>query len=217
MAGTDHERVRFARQGRREAFDDLVERHGPAVLRLLSRLLTDREDAMDAWQDTFLSAYRSIGALRDPDRAGAWLMQIAANAARRRFRSRRARPEMGSFPDQGTIADPSTVDAPAAAAADARRAALADAVAALPDRQRQVLALRVDGGLSYREIADALGIREDNARANHYQALRSLRRALDPASAWTDSRAGGVAEARAGGAAEARAPSPTRVRGEEAT
>ena len=53
------------------------------------------------------------------------------------------------------------------------------AVARLPTRQRQVVELRLAEGLGHAEIAAALGIREDNARANLYQALRKLRAELD--------------------------------------
>ena len=56
------------------------------------------------------------------------------------------------------------------------RALLAD----LPPRQREVVLLRHYQNLSYAEVADVLGIREEAARANHYQGLRKLRQRLNP-------------------------------------
>jgi len=133
---------------------------------------------MDAYQDTFLSAFRSIRTLRDPARLRGWVLQIAANAARKRFRGKHTALPTTPIPDHSEPEDPTQDPIPNALADREDTARIRGAVSNLPDRQREVLSLRTDAGLSYAEIAETLGIREDNARAHHYQALKSLRRIL---------------------------------------
>lgn len=174
-AADDLDLARKAVRGGRDAFDAVIVRHGPAVLRYLTRMLGGGEDAMDAYQDTFLSAYRAISSLRDPARLRGWLLQIAANTARRRFRTRRAEPDVRPIDADIDPEDREREPIPARVAAHENTERIRDALTRLPDRQREVLSLRTDAGLSYAEIAVALDIREDNARANHYQALKTLR------------------------------------------
>ncbi len=61
---------------------------------------------------------------------------------------------------------------------DEHRKALRAAIDKLPTRQKAVLSLRLDLSLPFHEVGRALEIREENARAHHYQALRSLKRML---------------------------------------
>jgi RNA polymerase sigma factor (sigma-70 family) len=168
--------VALARGGDRDAFSQLVTRHGEALLRFVRRFTRDGEEALDVFQDTCLRAFRSLGALRDPSAFRGWLAVIALNCLKRRAtRSRRTlaleRAEAAQFEIEVAGAPPPPERAEAIAA-------LHRAVADLPPRQREVLAMRLEMALPFREIATSLGIREDNARACHYQALKTLRRRL---------------------------------------
>lgn len=187
MEPSDRELVEQAARGDRPAFDALVRRHGPAVLNLLRRAL-GRDDAVnDLFQDTFLRAFRAIDRLKEPERLRSWLATIAMNRVRRHF-ERARNPRVLYGPTGGgedeTLVEPSDPPGDADPAEEAERrertALLRAAIERLPPRQRAVLSLRLDFELPYREIAEMLEITEENARACHYQALRSLRRLLAP-------------------------------------
>ena len=78
--------------GNREAYDDLLHRYSPSVLRLCGRLLGDLVEGQDVAQEAVLQAYLGLGRLQQPGRFGAWLHAIAANLAHSALRRRRARP-----------------------------------------------------------------------------------------------------------------------------
>jgi RNA polymerase sigma-70 factor (ECF subfamily) len=150
---------------------DLVERHRPAILGYLTRMLGDEHDAQDACQEAFLRAHRAFGRLAPGSNARAWLYRIATNCAlnaARHLAGRRAR-----------TVDLDLDTLPAAPARDRERLrAVARAVETLPPRQRAALMLRQFQGLDYAEIAASLGGSEAAARANVYQAVRKLRASL---------------------------------------
>ncbi len=178
---SDRDLATAARAGRREAFDALVDRHGPGLLRFLRRMVRRPEDAQDLFQEAFLRAYRGLATLADPERFRPWLTTIAVNVARRHFERRAARPDERPFEDDGPdVGDGGDGGGLASLETAERRRLVREAIARLPPRQKAVLSLRLDLERPFQEIADALGITEENARAHHYQALRSLRRRLEP-------------------------------------
>ncbi len=150
---------------------DLVERHRPAILGYLTRMLGDEHDAQDACQEAFLRAHRAFGRLAPGSNARAWLYRIATNCALNAARRRAGRRARTVDLDLDTL--------PAAPARDRERLrAVARAVETLPPRQRAALMLRQFQGLDYAEIAASLGGSEAAARANVYQAVRKLRASL---------------------------------------
>ncbi len=127
----------------------------------------DRDDVADLAHDVFVQAMSRIDTLRDPAAFGAWIAQIARNAARmRRRHSRRFVPI-----DDQLIATP-TVDP---TAADEIMAA----VRALPVAYRETLILRLVEGLSGVEIATRLGMTHGSVRVNLSKGMAMLRRALE--------------------------------------
>lgn len=188
MSPDDRELAWHAREGGREAFDLLVERHGPAILAFLRRAAGRAGDAEDLFQETFLRAFRHIRTLREPERVGGWLARIAGNAVRRHFERSRARIDAGPLDEEPADGAEPPPDEPLDASARAED--VRSAIDRLPDRQRAVLSMRVDLGLGFAAIGEALGIREDNARAHHYQALKRLREQLAPPADPVSSRRG---------------------------
>jgi RNA polymerase sigma-70 factor (ECF subfamily) len=160
--------------GQSPTLADLAARHRQEILAYLVRLLGNSHDAQDACQDAFLRAHRAFPRLRHGTNLRAWLYRIATNTALNVARGR-ARRSAGALD-----VDPDTLPAAADLAADRRATlrAIARAAAALPPRQRAALMLRQFQGLAYAEIAASLGGSEEAARANVYQAIRTLRRAL---------------------------------------
>lgn len=171
-AATDAELVRAFVGGDPTAFERLVDRHQRALLHLCQRLV-GASDAADLFQEVFLQCWRSLAQLRAPEAFRAWLLQITVRRARRRRQQQLRDPRDVAVPEQ--FAAPPERDR-AELADDVAR--LRAALALLPERQREVVVLRHDHGLTFAEIAAALDIREDAARANHYQGLKRLRREL---------------------------------------
>lgn len=167
----DSELVARAVAGERDAFHALLDRHSAALLATLVATLGNRDDAREVFQETWLRAHQHLARLREPARLRAWLVTIALNLARARWR----RPA-----EQGLDGDPpgSPIGGGEELEHDEELAALRQAMAALPARQREVVDLRVNHGLSHAEIARLLGISEEASRASHYQGLRRLKDAL---------------------------------------
>jgi RNA polymerase sigma-70 factor, ECF subfamily len=168
----DGDEVRAFQAGDLEAFERLVDRYQRPVLALCQRLVGSG-DAKDLFQEVFLQAYRALPQLRAPAAFRTWLYRITFRKAQRRFATRRG--------SGGELADPDALAAPPPpdrAELEEELARLRERLTELPPRQREVVLLRHYQGLTFAEIAETLGIREDAARANHYQGLQRLRSLL---------------------------------------
>jgi len=150
----------------------LLALHGMELARHLRRLVRDDDAAQDLLQDTLLRAHRALTRLGGGANERAWLYRIATNAAlnwlRDRARERRA------------LEAHAREHAAAAGGSDGPfdtddRQRLWLRVAALPERQRTAITLRVADELEYPEIAARMGCTMEAARANVYQAVKRLR------------------------------------------
>jgi RNA polymerase sigma factor (sigma-70 family) len=165
--------------GDQVAFGTLVERHRALVFALMRRYATRPEDAADLAQQAFLRALEASRRVfsrwspTGPAPFRAWLVRIALNLAKNHARKglRWRRMELVEV-TEATAPDESAQEALERAE---RERQVRAAVLALPRRQREVLTLRVDGGLGFREIAETLGITETNAKVNFHHAVKRLR------------------------------------------
>ena len=157
-------------------WDGIIDREGPAVWRTVRRLLTDRADAEDCFQETFLAALQLWR--REPVRSPrAALRRLATARAidtlRRRYRA--ARRESSESPATRSDPAPSPPDRAAAAElAEALRAALAE----LPGRQADAFCLHCLDGHSYREVGDELNLSVDAVGVLLHRARVRLRELL---------------------------------------
>lgn len=152
---TDAQLVEEALVGESESFDLLVERHKGAVFNYLCYLTHSEGRADDLLQETFIRAYRSLSTLRDRERFRAWLFRIALNTFKshyRRWMQHWAEPLPDDWSD-GAGDNPEE-----ALEQTETKIMVRDALAKLPDEARAILILREMEGLSYEEIAVALGI-----------------------------------------------------------
>jgi RNA polymerase sigma factor (sigma-70 family) len=150
----------------KQPFEKVVEEHGRTVLRVC-RVIVGVHDAEDAWSETFLAAMRSYPDLPDDANAEAWLVTIAHRKAIDVLRARKRQPApVGEIPEV-----PTTLGLPGAADSD-----LWQAVAALPDKQRQAVAYHYVAGLAYAEIAEILGGTADAARRAAADGVKNLRK-----------------------------------------
>jgi RNA polymerase sigma factor (sigma-70 family) len=150
----------------REPFEKVVARHADTVLRVC-RVLLGAHDAEDAWSETFLAALRAYPDLPGTANTEAWLVTIAHRKAIDVLRTRKRQPvPVEEVPEAATgLGVPGDEDAD-----------LWQAVAALPDKQRQAVAYHYVAGLPYAEIAVILGGTADAARRAAADGIRNLRK-----------------------------------------
>lgn len=167
-----------ARDGEEEAFAALVDRYAKPVVNFAWRQLGDATEAEDVAQDVFVRAWRHMGTFK-PEKAAfsTWLFQIARNASIDRLRLRKRRPVESL--DAMVVSPPSPQAGPDA---DARRselgAAIARAVARLPEEQRTAFILAEYHGQSVREMASVLSCSEKAVENRLYRARQFLRAEL---------------------------------------
>ena len=156
----------------------LFDEHGRMVLGVCRIYLHDEYEAEDAAQETFISAHRSVLSGRHPEQAGAWLAAIARNECRDRLR-RDVRRNTTSAPAEVFERIPA---AHATCVADEidQGASLQNALADLPENQREAFVLREMLGLRYDEIAKALGTTQSAVESLLVRARRGLQDHLRP-------------------------------------
>ncbi len=148
--------------------------HHGEIYAYLARMLRDDELAADLTQETFVKAYRAHDSLLDPNRARAWLYQIAGRTALDELRRRkivRFVPWTGE--SRGTTSSAEDLVLRARLSADLERALLR-----IPPRQRQALLLSELHELTGLELAEAMGVSHVAARALLTRGRESLRQAL---------------------------------------
>lgn len=153
----------------------LVVRHGAMVRRLARAVLRHAEDADDAAQDAFLSAWQALDRYDVRQPLAPWLARIALNSARDLRRRRRVR----TTEPLDTVRLPTGSDGVETRPGDILlKARLETALAELPERQRLALLLFEVDGYSHAEIGELLGIPEGTARSELFHAKRKLRGVL---------------------------------------
>ena len=167
-------RLEAAKSGDGGAFADLVRPHLSVMLRVAARAGGNRALAEDAVQETLGLAYERLGRYRPGSSFRAWLLAMVSRRAwtlrraelRRRDRELKvALPEHASSPEQ----------AMRAVQCGER---ITETLESMPEKRRRAAMLRLDGGLSYAEIGDALETSEGSARVLVHMAIKTLRESL---------------------------------------
>ncbi len=181
MAPSDDRLVEAFQAGDLAAFDVLVLRWERRVQGTVYRVLGAEEDARDVTQEAFLRAFRSLRGFKGQARFSSWLYQIALNLCRDRLRRKRGKAfvsldgieEDAGLPGQG---GPSPYDL-------AERGALSslvrEALAALPEEQREVIVLKEYEELTFVEIAEILDVPLSTVKTRLYRGLVNLRGRLE--------------------------------------
>jgi RNA polymerase sigma factor (sigma-70 family) len=152
--------------------DDLFRVHAVTLVRVAMLLLGDQPSAEDVVQDAFFGLYRSLPNLKDRSKALPYLRASVVNGSRSVLRSRKRAMR------RGVHHEPPVWSAESAAMAGEDRRALLAAVARLPRRAREVLALRYYLDLADHEIAAALGVSRTTVSSTASRALATLGREL---------------------------------------
>jgi RNA polymerase sigma-70 factor (ECF subfamily) len=177
------------RAGKPSAYEEAVRRYSPRLLATAQRILRNEDDAHDAVQDTFLSAFRGLDQFAGESKLATWLHRIAVNAALMKLRKRRQSHEQSidhllpRFANDGHQAEPA---APWDSAAERilerkeTRDFVRRAIDNLPENYRTVLLLRDIEGLDTEETAQQLGLTEGVVKTRLHRARQALRGLLDP-------------------------------------
>ncbi len=175
--------------GYESAFEVLLRSHGGRMLAVARRMLGNDEDAQDAVQEAFLSAWKSIGQFEQQSKLGTWLHRIVVNVALMKLRSRRRKPEgliddlLPKFLDDGHQVQPA-VDwrdtADVTLQKSESRAMVRHCIQQLPELYRTVLILRDLEELDTDETARMLGVTTAVVKTRLHRARLALRTLLDP-------------------------------------
>jgi RNA polymerase sigma-70 factor (ECF subfamily) len=172
--------VASARAGHPDALAELYRRFGPRVFGLCRHLLGTPESAADATGEVFLRLGRILAAY-DPARPFApWLLSVTAHHCVDLLRRRRVERRLFAAEAVADVPDPAEAETPLLdrLLLAERRDALRQALAALPEHYRVVLALRYYGDLSYDAIAAELGLTRNHVATLLFRGKQALRRAL---------------------------------------
>ena len=180
---SEHELIRSARAGDADAFAELVAAHADRVYGALRRFGLDASAADEVAQEVFLRAWRGLGRFEERAQFSTWLYRIAFNESQR-YLARRTPPRANAAPDQG---DPvlSLPEAPRhgpeAQALDREFERILDAALdQLPDEWRAAVVLRDIEGLSTKEGAAIVGVREAAFKSRLHRGRMQLRALLEP-------------------------------------
>jgi RNA polymerase sigma-70 factor (ECF subfamily) len=168
---------------REECYRRLMRKYWKVVAVLAASKLADPRDAEDVTQEAFIRAFRSLGRLSEPVAFLGWLLRIAKNLVTDRLRGRRA---MASLDALGEGAEELSAyrehagDPSRSLEADEEAAQAMKALQDLPDKYREVVALRYLEGLDGKTMARILGEPEGTVRNRLFRAIEKLRRNLQP-------------------------------------
>lgn len=177
-----------AKNGDSQALAAILDNYAARVFGLLYRLTGSQDSAEDLTQETFLRVARTIAEYDHVGRFEAWLFRIAANLARdraRRIRRRGLGVSLSSTADDEAEADPRLADVsrpdPSVLVEQMELGQrLGQCLERLNEADREIILLRHYSDMSFKDIADLLGIPLGTALARAHRALQRLREQLEP-------------------------------------
>ncbi len=181
--------VEALKKGDAEAYEKLVREQTPILLAVTRRILRDEEEAKDAVQEAFVSAFKAIGGFDGQAKLSTWLHRIAINAALMKLRKRprgRERPIDDLLPkymDDGHMLEPAADwDVLPETAVQNRETAdlVRRSIDQLPDTYRTVLLMRDIEQLDTAETAEILDVSTNVVKVRLHRARQALRTLLDP-------------------------------------
>jgi RNA polymerase sigma-70 factor, ECF subfamily len=166
---TDAELIRRWRSGESTAATRLVERHAPGLARFVAGE-GERDNVDEVVQDTFVRAFGAIDSFRGESAFRTWLFTIARRLILDRRRSERRSRMVATVEEGDAVTTFDALDT---------MVRVRQAVEALSQKQREVFTLRLEQGLSYKEIAELVGSTEGAARVHYHNAMRAVKEFLD--------------------------------------
>jgi RNA polymerase sigma-70 factor (ECF subfamily) len=170
-----------ARAGDSEAFRQLFERYSRPVISFVFDMVGDRALAEDLTQETFVRAFKHLGALREEGKFSTWLFSIAKNVAREHLRSSERRTSKVELDDESVLELQDERPTPAVELLDKElNSVVRRALGALDEDKRTVFALKVFQQRSYEEIAEITGFSLPKVKTDLHRARAEMRRRVSP-------------------------------------
>ncbi len=177
------------RKGEEAAFAELMRSYGGRLLAVARRMLRSDEDAKDAVQDAFLSAFRALDSFQADARLSTWLHRIVVNACLMKLRTRRRKPEesieelLPTFLEDGHQARPGgswNFEGDDSLEREQTRTLVRACIDRLPESHRTILILRDVEELDTEDAAELLGLTPSAVKTRLHRARQALRTLLEP-------------------------------------
>jgi len=179
---TDNQLIDRVLGGEPDAFGMLVHRWERPIYGLTLRMLGHTEDARDATQETFISAYSNLKNFRGDAKFSSWLYRIALNVCHSRLRRRAGRGDTSLEQQREDVGfEPAASDESVDEKlyGDQVGTYVRRALTAIPAEMRQVIVMKEYEGLKFHEIAEILDVPVSTVKTRMYTGLRELRKRLD--------------------------------------
>lgn len=178
--------VERIQKGDKSAFDLLVLKYQHRIAQLVTRYVHNPSDALDVTQEAFIKAYRALGSFRGDSAFYTWLYRIAINTAKNWLVAQSRRPpaedidarDAEQFDGQSGLKEYGTPENMVLRDEIGRE--IAGAIEDLPDELRTAITLRELEGLSYEEIAEAMGCPIGTVRSRIFRAREAIEGRLRP-------------------------------------
>lgn len=189
LAGADDALLARLRAGEDSACEEFVRSNTSRMLAVARRIVGNEDQARDAVQDAFVSAFRALGEFRSGANLSTWLHRIVVNASlsQLRRRQRRAETSIDEFlpkfladGHQATPATPWEANPVSTLQREETRKLVRDAIEQLPESYRVVMTLRDIEELDTKETAQLLGVTASVVKVRLHRARQALRTILDP-------------------------------------
>ncbi|WP_353190971.1 RNA polymerase sigma factor RpoE [Pandoraea pnomenusa] len=183
----DQALVERVQKGDKAAFELLVAKYHRKIIRLVSRLVRDAAEVEDVTQEAFIKAYRALPQFRGESAFYTWLYRIAVNTAKNHLATQGRRAptsteanaeEAETFAEADQLRDINTPESMLMSKQIAQTVNLA--MEALPEELRTAITLREIEGLSYEEIAEAMGCPIGTVRSRIFRAREAIASRLRP-------------------------------------
>jgi RNA polymerase sigma-70 factor (ECF subfamily) len=183
---SDKELVKRVQDGDKRAFDILVRKYQFKIVKLISRYVQDPSEALDVTQEAFLKAYRALPGFRGDSAFYTWLYRIAINTAKNHLVALGRRPPISDIDSQDAeqfsgdsyLKEYATPEG--LLLRDEIEATVFSAIDDLPEDLRTAITLRELEGLSYEEIAQAMGCPIGTVRSRIFRAREAIDGKLRP-------------------------------------
>ncbi len=183
---TDQALVERVQAGDKAAFDLLVLKYQSKVINLISRYIRDSSEVLDVTQEAFIKAYRALPNFRGDSAFYTWLYRISINTAKNYLVAQGRRPprsdidatEAEQYDGAGDLREYATPER--LLMRDEIERTVIEAIEQLPEDLRTAITLRELEGLSYEEIAEAMGCPVGTVRSRIFRAREAINKRLEP-------------------------------------
>jgi RNA polymerase sigma-70 factor (ECF subfamily) len=180
---TDEQLVELAVSDEREAFGEIVNRWERKIFALCYGMLNVEEDARDAAQETFISAFKNLSRFRGEAKVSSWLHRIAVNQCLTRQRRSKVRSE--TFLDEEKNEEERYFVAPVSQSPSRqfeqgeKQKKVRQALNSLPSELRQVIVMKEFEEMTFQEISETLELPLSTVKSRVYTALKQMRMKLE--------------------------------------